>query len=45
VEKFDKERMNDSSYIKEVVSEEPEVRHYSANMKDNKTFTDCNWEE
>ena len=32
VEKFDKERMNDSSYIKEVVSEEPEVRHYSANM-------------
>ena len=26
VEKFDKERMNDSSYIKEVVSEEPEVR-------------------
>ncbi len=45
VEKFDKERMNDSSYIKEVVSQEPEVRHYSANMKDNKTFTDCNWEE
>ena len=45
VEKFDKERMNDSSYIKEVVSEEPEVRHYSPNMKDNKTFTDCNWEE
>ena len=45
VEKFDKERMNDSSYIKEVVSEEPEVRHYSANMKDNKTFTDCNWED
>ena len=45
VEEFDKERMNDSSYIKEVVSEEPEVRHYSANMKDNKTFTDCNWEE
>ena len=45
VEKFDKERMNDSSYIKEVVSEEPEVKHYSAFMKDNRTFTDCNWEE
>ena len=45
VEKFDKERMNDSSYIKEVVSQEPELRFYSAKMKDNKTFTDCNWEE
>ena len=45
VEKFDKERMNDSSYIKEVVSVEPEVKHYSAFMKDNRTFTDCNWEE
>ncbi len=45
VEEFDKERMNDSSYIKEVVSQEPELRFYSAKMKDNKTFTDCNWEE
>ena len=45
VEEFDKERMNDSSYIKEVVSVEPEVKHYSAFMKDNRTFTDCNWEE
>ena len=45
VEEFDKERMNDSSYIKEVVSVDPEVKHYSAFMKDNRTFTDCNWEE
>ena len=45
VEEFDKERMNDSSYIKEVVSVEPEVKHYSAFMKDNRTFTECNWEE
>ena len=45
VEEFDKERMNDSSYIKEVVSQEPELRFYSAKLNDNKTFTDCNWEE
>ena len=44
VEKFDKERMNDSSYIKEVVSQEPELRFYSAKMKDNRTFTESYWE-
>ena len=44
VEKFDKERMNDSSYIKEVVSQEPELRFYSAKMKDNRTFRESYWE-
>jgi hypothetical protein len=33
VEEFDKERMNDSSYIKEVVSQEPELRFYSAKKR------------
>ena len=44
VEEFDKERMNDSSYIKEVVSQEPELRFYSAKMKDNRTFRESYWE-
>lgn len=42
---FDKERMNDSSYISDVVLEESELRHYSAKMKDNRTFRKSEWED
>ena len=45
VENFDEKLMHDSSYKSDVIINKQRLRHYSAEMEDNKTFTDCNWEE
>ena len=44
VENFDEKLMHDSSYKSDVIINKQRLRHYSAEMEDNKTFTESYWE-